>query len=729
MIRRQRMIFAGLFVAALVLSLPAVAYAKNVYVSTLGNDTTGNGLIGNPYATVQRAVDAAAPNDTVIVSPGTFFGAVTMVDTVSLQGAGSLLTTLTGVAELPVITAASIGAGTSVSGFTITGGAGGISCSDSPLTITNNTIAGNTASTNGGGISCSSSDSVITSNTITNNGAFLGGGIYCLSSSARVANNTIRGNTAGQYGGGICSSSSLPTITGNTITGNAANNGGGIYCAAGLSPIIIGNTIASNTATSSGGGVHCSSSAVILTNNVLAKNTATNGGGIYCTSSLPVITNNTLASNTATAGGGVYCKATALSPTITNCILWDNGEDLFRTSATYSDMEDGVGAPAGLGNISAPPSFVDTETGDYHLKAESPCIDVATSSGAPSTDKDGVSRPKGRGYDMGAYETAPPTHTITTSASAGGTITPGGTQTVDEGSNTTLTVTAFTGRHLVDTRVDDVSIGTSSSVTFANVIESHSLSASFAINTYALKYAPGTGGTISGTASQTVDYDASGTSVTASPTVGYHFVTWSDGVKTATRTDAHVKANIEVTATFSNSLTLKYTAGSGGTISGVTSQTVSYDTSGTAVTAKPATGYHFVKWSPDNVTANPRTDAHVKTNVTVTATFAKNPIVATVTKLIGPTSVNVRTLLKLTGTVISATAPGTVYIAKTRLVGGHPVPAGSTRVPVDKGKFAYNFKPLAKGSWRFVATYSGGKVGYTTFLRSTSRPIKTVNVK
>ena len=38
--------------------------------------------------------------------------------------------------------------------------------------------------------------------------------------------------------------------------------------------------------------------------------------------------------------------------------------------------------------------------------------------------------------------------------------------------------------------------------------------------------------------------------MTAVPNAGYHFVSWSDGVLTAARTDTNVHANISVTASF-----------------------------------------------------------------------------------------------------------------------------------------------------------------------------------
>ncbi len=99
---------------------------------------------------------------------------------------------------------------------------------------------------------------------------------------------------------------------------------------------------------------------------------------------------------------------------------------------------------------------------------------------------------------------------------------------------------------------------------------------------------------------------------------------WSDGSTANPRTDTNVTANVAVTANFAiNTFTLSYTAGAGGSLTGETSQTVNYGEDGTAVTAVPDTGYHFVNWS-DGSTANPRTDTNVTANVDVTANFAIN---------------------------------------------------------------------------------------------------------
>jgi hypothetical protein len=67
---------------------------------------------------------------------------------------------------------------------------------------------------------------------------------------------------------------------------------------------------------------------------------------------------------------------------------------------------------------------------------------------------------------------------------------------------------------------------------------------------WTLTYNAGSGGSISGTTPQTVASGADGSQVTAVPNTGYHFVQWSDGVKTASRTDTNVTADINVTAVF-----------------------------------------------------------------------------------------------------------------------------------------------------------------------------------
>jgi hypothetical protein len=68
--------------------------------------------------------------------------------------------------------------------------------------------------------------------------------------------------------------------------------------------------------------------------------------------------------------------------------------------------------------------------------------------------------------------------------------------------------------------------------------------------------------------------------------------------------------------------TLQYSAGTGGSISGATTQVVSAGGSGSLVTAVAADGYEFSQWS-DGVNTATRTDTNVTANLTVVAQFAR----------------------------------------------------------------------------------------------------------
>ncbi len=93
-----------------------------------------------------------------------------------------------------------------------------------------------------------------------------------------------------------------------------------------------------------------------------------------------------------------------------NCIISNvtdflTGSNNSTFTYQYCDFyNNGFTTPTGTGNISAIPLFVNQSAGDYHLQPNSSCIDAGTSSNAPVTDFEGITRPQGNGFDMGAYE-------------------------------------------------------------------------------------------------------------------------------------------------------------------------------------------------------------------------------------------------------------------------------------------------------------------------------------
>ena len=85
------------------------------------------------------------------------------------------------------------------------------------------------------------------------------------------------------------------------------------------------------------------------------------------------------------------------------------------------------------------------------------------------------------------------------------------------------------------------------------------LFAKWTVSSYTLTYTAGANGSITGTSPQTVTYGNNGSQVTAVPNSDYYFVSWSDDVKGASRTDINVTADITVSAIFA--IATKVTSG------------------------------------------------------------------------------------------------------------------------------------------------------------------------
>jgi len=143
---------------------------------------------------------------------------------------------------------------------------------------------------------------------------------------------------------------------------------------------------------------------------------------------------------------------------------------------------------------------------------------------------------------------------------------------------------------------------------------------------FTLTYKADDNGKVDNPGPHTVEQGKSGPPVTASPknATTHQFSQWSDGNKSATRTDTNVQANATYTAQFipvtAQKFTLTYTAGTGGSIVGNATQTVEKGKDGTEVEAKANTNYKFVKWD-DGVNTAKRTDKNVQKNITAKAEF------------------------------------------------------------------------------------------------------------
>jgi hypothetical protein len=151
---------------------------------------------------------------------------------------------------------------------------------------------------------------------------------------------------------------------------------------------------------------HAADAVQVVNNTVFANGGGSMGGGIVMgsgDSGAGVVNNSTISNNIVVnnpAGAiaqycyqGVTCIGNTNS--VRNNLVFGNGGGIALL----------VGTPTGT--LTADPKFVNYQangTGDYHLQSTSPAINAGTSTAAPMTDLDGIGRPRGAGFDIGAYE-------------------------------------------------------------------------------------------------------------------------------------------------------------------------------------------------------------------------------------------------------------------------------------------------------------------------------------
>lgn len=182
---------------------------------------------------------------------------------------------------------------------------------NSPATsIINSTVAGNLG-TRGGGIFADGTPVIVQGSTIrANDVTGDGAGLFLSASAAEILTSTLSLNTADSAGGALYAEGSPATIQGNTVTTNSAQYGGGLYLDASQA-ILDGNRVEANSA-DNGGGIYLESSPALLDSNVILGNSATNGGGLYLELSGARAVNNIIAQNQASAvGSGIYNLASS----------------------------------------------------------------------------------------------------------------------------------------------------------------------------------------------------------------------------------------------------------------------------------------------------------------------------------------------------------------------------------------------------------------------------------
>src|SRR5207244_1028800 len=113
------------------------------------------------------------------------------------------------------------------------------------------------------------------------------------------------------------------------------------------------------------------------------------------------------------------------------------------------------------------------------------------------------------------------THVITASAGANGSITPAGAVAVNDGDNQSFTITPVAHYHVLDVKVDGVSVGAVASYEFSDVTADHTSTAMFESTTHVITASAGANGSITPAGAVAVN-DGDNHSFTSTPDAHDH---------------------------------------------------------------------------------------------------------------------------------------------------------------------------------------------------------------
>ena len=373
----------------------------------------GEGTWQVPYdsGTIQEAINAASPGDTVLVGGGTYneynihmkSGIVLLSET---GEAGCVI--LDAGQEGRIMYCKDVDETAVIKGFTFTNGSlelmmngAGLYCAGSSPQIVNCAFIDNNATGHGGGIQCTFQSSPRIENCIFTNNNVMGhgAGISCMdASSPRIEGCTFTGNATRCHGGAISIiTGSAPEVIDCIFSANSAmGEGGAISCTSGASPSISGCRFDNNRTKGMGGAIGCSSDATPAVSYCLfIRNESNHGAAMSFSSSSPVITSCTFADNTANlgsvmlsdestavivnsiiafnSGSAVHCLS-GEAPALSCCDLYGNSD---------GNWTDCIASQDGLeGNFSANPVFCEEAypAVPYGLMNGSPCTSANNSS-------------------------------------------------------------------------------------------------------------------------------------------------------------------------------------------------------------------------------------------------------------------------------------------------------------------------------------------------------------
>lgn len=300
---------------------------------------------------------------------------------------------------------------------------GGMRCNEGSPTLVNCIFTYNSAG-GGGGIHIEYGKPTLRNCSFINNksdGLYTwasGGGICNFYADTVITDCTFRGNMSESYGGAINNNDCEPVLTNCIFISNSAAIGGGICTWADQKGGITSLTncrFIGNSAKGDGGGIYCRAEQtklmkLRLINCTFSGNVAMNRGGGIANQYYyePILINCTFTKNKSSRCGGI-CNGERSKATLTNCVLWANGDiggmdesaqiEGGTIVVNHCCIQGWTGKLGGTGNFGLDPLFVDpngfdkitgTTDDNFRLDLASPCHNAGDNSsvGVDTTDLD-----------------------------------------------------------------------------------------------------------------------------------------------------------------------------------------------------------------------------------------------------------------------------------------------------------------------------------------------------
>jgi predicted outer membrane repeat protein len=368
----------GRVAVIVVASAATVAHARTTwYVDDDNCPGPGSGTPGDPFCSIQAAIDASADLDEIVVAPGTYVETIHLwTKAITLRSSdGAAATVLDAQGAGPAVTGTRNAV---LEGLTISNGSadhgGGLAALSGDPVVIGCVFLHNSSPDDGGAVFSDAANVTLVDCAFIGNAASIGGAIHLEGGEAEIRGCAFIGNSCDSSGGAIRATHADVRIEDCVRSGNEAGFGGAVNGVAGVVRLrrcrFYGNLAVTGGAVAEHDNLEFE-----MVNCDASFNSGGQGGGLHLGSAVSNVVNCTIAGNT---GAGVWVTAGFSNVVLANCVIWGNSQGSVdgpgTVSIAYSDVEGGWSGP-GAGNIDADPQLVPDLSGTW---TSDPVYDAAT---------------------------------------------------------------------------------------------------------------------------------------------------------------------------------------------------------------------------------------------------------------------------------------------------------------------------------------------------------------